>query len=145
MTTDPRDTSVITSRRRYNPFLRTAMRKKRRTARRQHFQADGRREGAESRASEAVTIAWTVSVTGVLVCDLIVAAAHWYVRSHPNAQPARAFEAIMLLSAALMGAVSLALLPVVWRTRRLKPPQGYVVFAALVAAAPIIVLAARLL
>jgi hypothetical protein len=102
------------------------------------------REPLESRASEAITIAWTVSVTGVFVADLIVIAAHLYVRSHPNAQSAKALEAIMLLSAALMGAASLGLLPVVWRTRHVKPPQGYVVFAALVAAAPIIVLAGRL-
>jgi hypothetical protein len=91
-----------------------------------------------------VTIAWTVSVTGVLVADLIVAASHLYVRAHPEAQTARAFEAIMLLSAAIMGAASLALLPVVWRTRWLKPPMGYVVFAALVAAAPVIALVGRL-
>ena len=51
----------------------------------------------------------------------------------------------MLLSAALMGAISLALLAAVWRTRREKPPQGYVVFAAVVAVAPIIALMARLL
>jgi len=107
-----------------------------------------RRDGrapVETRASEAVTIAWTVSVTGALVADLIVVAAHLYARNHPQAQPARALEAIMLLSAAIMGMASLALLPVVWRTRRLKPPQGYVVFAAFVAATPIIVLVGRLL
>ncbi len=121
------------------------MQKNRRRTLPRKSRTDGRREPAESRASEAVTIAWTVSVTGVLVCDLIVVAAHWYVRGHPDAQPARAFEAIMLLSAALMGAASLALLPVVWRTRRLKPPLGYAVFAALVAAAPIIALVGRLL
>jgi hypothetical protein len=100
---------------------------------------------AETRASEAVTIAWTVSVTGVVVADLIVVAAHWYVRSHPDAQPARALEAIMLLSAALMGAASLALLSLVWRTRRVKPPYGYTAFAAIAAAAPVLVLVGRLL
>ena len=107
--------------------------------------ASGDREPAESRASEAVTIAWTVTVTGVVAANLIVVAANLYSRTQPESQPARAFEAFMLLSAAIVGAASLALLPVVWRTRRLKPPQGYTVFAALVAAAPIIALAARLL
>lgn len=100
---------------------------------------------AENRASEAVTIAWTSSVTGVFIADLIVIAAHLYTRSNPDAQAARALEAIMLLSAALMGAVSLVLLAIVWRTRRLKPPRGYTAFAALVALAPIIALAARLM
>jgi hypothetical protein len=100
---------------------------------------------AESRASEAMTIAWTVTVTGVTISNLIVIAAHFYARNHAESQPARAFEAIMLVSAAAMGATSLALLPVVWRTRQLKPPLGYTVFAALVASAPVVVLIGRLM
>jgi hypothetical protein len=100
---------------------------------------------AESRASEAVTIAWTSSVTGVFVADLIVIAAHLYTRSHPGAQAAQALEVIMLLSAAAMGTISLVLLGVVWRTRRLKPPRGYMAFATLVAVAPVVALVGRLL
>jgi hypothetical protein len=100
---------------------------------------------AESRASEAMTIAWTVTVTGVTISNLVVVAAHLYVRSYPESQPARAFEAIMLMSAAAMGATSLALLPVVWRTRQLKPPLGYTIFAALVATAPVLALIGRLI
>jgi hypothetical protein len=99
----------------------------------------------ESHASDMITVAWTVSVTGVLIADFVVAAAHLFVRNFPKAEPARWLEAIMLFSAAAMGAVSLALLPVVWRTRRVKPPQGYIVFAVLVAIAPIIAMLGRLL
>jgi hypothetical protein len=98
----------------------------------------------ESRAAEAMTVAWTVSVTGVVISDLVLAAASFYARTHPS-QPTKAFAAIMLMSAAAMGAVSLALLPVVWRTRVLKPPIGYSIFAVLVAAAPVAVLVSRLL
>lgn len=99
----------------------------------------------ESRAADVVTIAWTVSVTSVFAADLMVIAAHLYSRVHPDARPARTLEAIMLLAAALMGAVSLALLPVVWRARRIKPPRGFITFAILVAVAPIVALVSRLL
>jgi len=92
-----------------------------------------------------MTVAWTVSVTGVVIADLIVAAAHLFIRYFPESEPARWLEAIMLVSAAAMGAVSLALLAVVWRTRRVKPPLGYIVFAVLVAAAPILATLGRLL
>jgi hypothetical protein len=51
----------------------------------------------------------------------------------------------MLLAACVMGAASLAMLPVVWRVRTVKPPQGFVGFAAVVAAAPIVTLVGRLL
>ena len=103
------------------------------------------RESTESGAAEAITIAWTVSVTSVFVVDLIVIAAHLYSRSNPSAQSARVLEAIMLISAAAMGTISLALLVVALRTRRMKPPHGYMIFAALVAVAPIIALVGRLL
>jgi hypothetical protein len=100
---------------------------------------------AERPASEAVTIAWTSTVTGTFIADLIVIAAHLYWRNNSGADAARALEAIMLLSAAVMGTISLALLFVVWRTRRLKPPRGYTMFAILVAVAPIAALLARLI
>jgi hypothetical protein len=138
-------TIVMVARHRYNRTIRTMMRRSSPKSRKTKPRPRDRQEPAETRASEAVTIAWTVSVTGVFVADLIVVAAHLYARSGPPAQPARALEAIMLLSAATMGAASLALLAVVWRTRRVKPPQGYMAFATCVAAAPIVVLSLRLL
>ena len=65
------------------------MSKKHRKVRRNKSPTRDYREPVESRASEAITIAWTVSVTGVFVADLIVVAAHLYIRSHPQSQPAR--------------------------------------------------------
>jgi hypothetical protein len=94
---------------------------------------------------DAITIAWTASVTSVFITDLILIAVHFYVRSHPESQLAPAFAAIMLLTACAIGLASLVLMVVVWRVSRLKPPMGFVVFAVLVAAAPVVVTAARLL
>jgi hypothetical protein len=94
--------------------------------------------------SDAITIAWTASVSAVFLADLVTIAAHFFSRSHPEAKTAPVFAAIMLLTACLMGLVSLALLVVVWRVRQLKPPQGFVVFAALVALAPILATIVRL-
>jgi hypothetical protein len=103
------------------------------------------RDLPDERSAEAITIAWTASVTAVFFANLVTIAAHFYSRSHPDVKTAPAFEAIMLLTAALMGVASLALLPVVWKFSRLKPPLGFVVFATLVAAGPIVVTAVRLM
>jgi hypothetical protein len=43
-----------------------------------------------------------------------------------------------------MGAVSLALLPIVLRARQIKPPQGFVIVAVLAAIAPIAVVFGRI-
>jgi len=98
----------------------------------------------DEQAADAITIAWTASVTAVFLADLVTIAAHFYSRSHPDAKTAPVFAAMMLLTACLMGVASLVLLTVVWRVRRLKPPQGFVIFAALVAVAPILATIARL-
>lgn len=121
------------------------MPKKQRRAKQQKPRPNVSSDSNESRASETVTIAWTSTVTGVLVADLIVIAAHLYGRANPDARASRVLEAIMLLSAAAMGAISLALLLTVWKTRAVKPPWGYTVFAFLIAAAPIVALLGRLL
>ena len=99
----------------------------------------------EDRAADAITIAWTVSVTAVFLADLVTIAAHFYARAQPESKTAPAFEAIMLLAASVLGLASLALVPVVWHVRSVKPPPGFVVFAALVAAAPIVATIGRLL
>jgi hypothetical protein len=100
---------------------------------------------AEDRAAEAATVAWTVSVTAVLMTDLAAIAAHFYRLANPESKPATFFEAIMLLTACVIGLASLALLLVVWRVRQVKPPVGFAVFAVSVAVAPVLVVAYRLL
>jgi hypothetical protein len=100
---------------------------------------------SEARTAEVITIAWTVSVTGAVVADLMFAAANLFARGQPAGHPSRMLEAILLLLASGMGAVSLALLAATWRVRQVKPPRGYLVFAALVATAPIAVLVGRFL
>jgi len=101
-------------------------------------------DAPHQRLADAVTIAWTVSVTAVFLADLVTVAAYLYARWRPDIPAAQAFGAIMLASACVLGLVSLALLPVAWRIRPVRPPVGYAVFAGSVAAAPIVALAVRL-
>lgn len=91
-----------------------------------------------------MVVAWTASVMSVFMADLATIAAHFYAEGHPGSKTAPLFAAIMLLTACLLGLASLGLLAVVWRISRLRPPTGFAVFAALVAAAPLIVIVARL-
>jgi hypothetical protein len=98
---------------------------------------------AESQTSVAATVAWTVSVTMVVMCDLAAILAHLYVIRNPAAKGAAMFGGLMLFGGAVIGAASLALLPVVYRVRRTPPPTGFAVFAACAAVAPILALVAR--
>jgi hypothetical protein len=104
---------------------------------------DQRESSAETQAAEATTVAWTVSVTTVLLCDIAAALVHLYGRAFPEAHGANTFKGLLLISAAAIGGVSLAILPVVFRVRRTPPPSGVTVFAVCVAAAPILALLVR--
>jgi hypothetical protein len=100
---------------------------------------------SEEQAAVAITVAWTVSVSAVLMADLATIVVHFYRLANPESKPAEVFVAIMLLTACVIGLVSLALMPVVWHVRRVRPPKGFAVFAGSVAAAPVLVAIYRLL
>lgn len=97
-------------------------------------------EIAESTASVALTVAWTVSVVMVFFCDLGAAAIQsvgWLV-SEPDRTRVPAL--ILLCSGSLVGLIVLALLPVVLRIRRVPPPEGFIVFAVVASVTPILAL-----
>lgn len=97
----------------------------------------------ESRASEATTVGWTVSVTTVLLCDIAAVAAHLYARWYPTARGVAVLRELLLFAAAVIGFFSLAMLPAVFRLRRERPPSGFTVFAICVAVAPILAIIVR--
>ncbi len=51
---------------------------------------------------------------------------------------------MLLFAASVTGLIVLMLLPVVLNVRRQTPPRGYIVFAVLVAAAPLLAIALQI-
>ena len=92
----------------------------------------------ESRRVEVLTVAWSLMVLMTLVCEIGAVAAIWYGRSHPEAEAVRALATVLLLETLVVGVLLLALTPVVLRMRREKPPRGFVVFAVIIGAAPLV-------
>jgi RsiW-degrading membrane proteinase PrsW (M82 family) len=114
---------------------------KKRSARSQiHERSSAQRD---SSSAEAATVAWTVSVTMVVACDVAAIAAHLYLLRHPGERPVAVLAQLMLFGGAVIGLASLVLLPIVRSMRRVPPPTGFTVFAACSAAAPILALIAR--
>lgn len=100
---------------------------------------------AESRTSEVTTVGWTVTLTTVFFCNLAAIGAHLYVAAHPEAQRMAMLRELLLFSGALIGLLSLALLPVVKRLRQTPPPRGLVAFGVCIALAPILAVALRIM
>lgn len=117
--------------------------RKTKTRRAVHGHAGAHGPTGESRAADATTVGWTVSVTTVLLCNLGAAAAHFYTQNYPTARSMIMLRELLLLAAAVIGFFSLAMLPAVFRLRRVRPPAGFTVFAICVAAAPILALILR--
>ena len=102
-------------------------------------------KSSESRSSDALTVAWTVSLTAVLLCNAVVLLAAWAVDQEIGGDQINVFLELVLFFGATTGILSLVLLPMVMRVRRVPPPQGLVVFGICIAAAPVLVVLARTL
>jgi hypothetical protein len=122
-----------------------ASRKKKKKRSKKSLASRSPTELAESRTSDAVTVGWTVTLTTVFFCNLAVVAAHFYVTTHPEALRMAMLRELLLLCGALIGLISLALLPLVKRYRQTPPPRGLVVFGVCIAVAPILVVALRVI
>jgi hypothetical protein len=92
----------------------------------------------------ALTVAWTVAVTTVLMCDVAAAAAHALAPRQEQPQSWYVLGELLLLAGAVAGALSLALLPLVRRVRPCSPP-GFQAFSALASVAPMLALLVRAL
>jgi hypothetical protein len=97
----------------------------------------------DSQAGDAANVAWTVSVTTVLLCDVAVVFGYLLSLGWPDERGLVVFRELMLFAATVAGAISLLLLPVVFRRRRLAPPLGLIVFGVCAAVAPMLALALR--
>jgi hypothetical protein len=117
---------------------------KRKTKPRRHTKtAHADRPAGETNASDATTVAWTISVTMVLMCNIAAVAAHFYMEMYRETRGLVMLKELMLIAGAVIGFLSLVLLPIMLRVRRVPPPTGVVVFAVCAAAAPILALLVR--
>jgi hypothetical protein len=108
-----------------------------------HAHGPNHRHSGETRTSDATTVGWTVSVTTVLLCDIAAVAAYLYTQAYPHARSMVLLRELLLIAAAIIGFISLAMLPIVFRVRRAPPPSGVTVFAVCAGAAPILALLVR--
>jgi hypothetical protein len=94
-----------------------------------------RREPTESRASEAVTVAWMMAVVTTVVCG-VVALAVWAV-ARPEHEQAILFSRLLHFGAFVSGVLSLVLLGVVLKVRPAAPPPAITWFSVAAALAAI--------
>ena len=110
--------------------------KKRRTKARQY----GTHQPTESRPAEVMTVAWSVTVITVLLCDLLAVAAHLLAGISDSPAPLTMLVRLLLIAGSIVGLLSLGLLPLILRIRQVPPPGGFITFSVFVAIAPLVVL-----
>lgn len=99
----------------------------------------------ESQAAEAATIGWMLCVLTATVCELGVLAARLYFLWHPDAAVIGTAGELLLFASAIIGLITLALIPVVYRVRRIKPPTSVTAFAVTIGLIPWLILIRQLL
>lgn len=95
---------------------------------------------AESKASDAITVAWMLCVVTGLICDVGAIIVRWTLSGYSDNVNLQVLFALLAFSALVAGTLSLCLLPVVLKTRRVPPPPGIVVFAIVVGVMPLLTL-----
>ncbi len=98
----------------------------------------------ESQTAELLTIAWSLTVVTLVVCDVGAAVSRLLVKSGGPPGMLEVFSVWVLFSAGVIAILSLALLPFVLRLRVEKPPRGFTALAIAVAVAPLVMIAVLL-
>jgi hypothetical protein len=109
-------------------------------ARREQLDPTENPKTGETRATDAMTVCWMIAVMQTFLLELATIAVRWYTQLHPEQERAVMAFKLLYLSAALGGCISLLLLLVVFRLRRVPPPKGVTAFATIVGALPILTL-----
>ena len=98
---------------------------------------------SDPRSVEVLTVAWMLMVVTTLVCELGFAAIR-ISRPQPDSR-LTILSSLFLFAAMVIGLLALLVTPVVLRSRRVPPPPGIMVFAVVVALAPVAMVALDLL
>lgn len=100
------------------------------------------RQTGETRLADMLTICWMITVMQVLLFEVATVAFRWYFHANPDNKQLGAFADLLYLCTVLGGCISILLLPIVWKVRRVKPPIPIVLFALAAAGLPIALLMA---
>ena len=96
-------------------------------------------EPRETRAAEASTIAWMLTVMTTLLCESGAVVVWLIARGKEDAEQALVLMHFLHFSSIVTAVLSLVLLPIVLKTRHVAPPKTIAAFAVVVAALPILV------
>jgi hypothetical protein len=99
----------------------------------------------ETRASEAITIAWMLTAISTLGCVLASWIAAGVGMMQESGEELAEVADFLLLAATIVGVLSLLLAVVTQQVRRVKPPQTVTVVATLIGAVPLVIVLFRML
>lgn len=99
----------------------------------------------DSRAAEALTVAWMNAVVTTALCEVGGVVAQWFVARLEPEGALRLLPAILLFAATVVGLLTLGLTVLVHRARTVPPPSSVTWFAVVIAAAPLVAIALRAL
>ena len=97
---------------------------------------------ARPRTVEVLTIGWMLLVVTTLACEVGFVVARWLSAGDSTLMT---LSELLLFAALVIGLLTLLVTPVAVRSRRLPPPSGVTVFAVVVAATPIAMVAIEIL
>ena len=106
-------------------------------------QPEDYQQAAESRSAVAANVAWMLSLMSTVTAEAIGLCCRWYTSFVEHVDLLKVLSGIMLLVAFVSGLVTLALIPIVLKFNKLRPPAIVLQTALLAGGLPIIVVVAQ--
>ncbi|HWB13268.1 MAG TPA: hypothetical protein VG826_28845 [Pirellulales bacterium] len=97
---------------------------------------------ADPRTVEVLTVGWMLTVITTLACEVGFILARWLAGGERSLM---VLSQLLLFAAFVIGLIALFVTPVVLRSRRVAPPPGVTIFALVVGAAPLLLVAIEML
>jgi len=98
----------------------------------------------ETRTAEFMMAGWGIVLLTTLICEVAAALLYLYAGVRPASAQLRMLTSMFHIAAVIMGAISLAIIPVLFKLRRQPPAPSVVTMALVIAGLPLVGLVLRL-
>jgi hypothetical protein len=99
---------------------------------------------AETRAAEFMMAGWGIVLLTTLICELAAALLYLYAGVRPASPQLRMLTSMFHVAAVVVGAISLAMIPALFKLRRQPPAPSVVTMALVIGGLPLAGLVLRL-
>ena len=107
------------------------------------FQGSAAGVAARDSLADFLTVCWMLAVLTTLLCEVGAGVAALALTRYPDSRPVQTLADVLLFAALVVGLLTVAFMPILWRARTTPPPKPIAWLAAIAGLAPMVIMLAR--